>query len=268
MFIALVFKITEGNLAVMLVTLFACNKDNASETGKKPETIKPITEEEFTFDTTTYPLNILQLNVLNGYITKPKKEFIEKLKSDKVSFTKSEDEAEDSDEDITELTFIAEAKDTPFAKYQVKANFQNVADLDKLPYELYDGVYSFEITPLDDSGKKATSTEFKKVFDYFHKRFNALQPSKKAFQYVRKKSGTPPYFVERDDYNDFIQSMSNPDIEADAQIVWNNNPKPLANNSSKAKNTPKASITYDYEEQTYNIEIEFNSPSDFSKDFV
>ncbi|MFK8281036.1 hypothetical protein [Capnocytophaga cynodegmi] len=249
-------------VVVMFATLImSCSKDNSSEVDKPSVKEK----EEFTFDATVYPLNVLQLNILNNYIGKPKMEFIDKLKADKVAFVKNEDELEEADEDITELTFIAEAKESPFNKYEVKAHFQNVADLDKLPYTLYDGVSYFEITPLDDAGMKATSTEFKKVFDYFHVRFSALQPSKKAFQYVRKKAGNPPYFVERDDYADFLQSMDNSNIEADGLIFWINNPKPLASNSSKAKNTPKISMEYDYESKTYSIEIAFNMPSDFFK---
>lgn len=259
-------KIAKLSILVSLfLMILACSKDKSSEEIKKPDEKKPDTEEEFQFDTNVQPLNVLQLNILNDYIGKTKKEFIDKLKSENIPFTKNEDEEEDSDEEITELTFTAEAKDSPFVKYQVKANFQNIADLDKLPYELYDGVYSFEIIPLDALGKKATSTEFKSVFDYFHKRFNALQPSKKAYQYARKKEDISPYFVERDNYSDFLQSLKNPDIEADGLIVWNNNPNPLANNSSKAKNTPKVSMVFNYEDKTYEIEIAFNYPKDFSK---
>lgn len=252
-------------LAVVFIAFIGCSKDNPSDGKHNPDEVKPQTETEFTFDTTTYPLNVLQLNLLNGFIGKPKMEFINQLKADKVSFEKSDDEVEDDDEDITELTFIAEAKDAHFKRYKVKANFQNVADLDKRPYELYDGVSSFEITPIDEAGKKATSTEFKKVFDYFHVRFNALQPSKTAYKYVRKRNGRPVYFVERDDYADFIQSMNNPDIEADGQIEWTNNPIPWAANSSKEKNTPIVVVKYDYEDKTYSIEITFNYPNDFFK---
>lgn len=250
-------------LAVVFIAFMSCNKDNPSDGKQNPDEEKPQTETEFTFDTTTYPLNVLQLNLLNGFVGKPKMEFINQLKADKVSFEKNEDEAEDDDEDITELTFIAEAKNSPFAKYEVKAHFQNVTDLDKLPYEVYDGVSSFEITPLNENNQPATSTEFKKIFDYFHVRFNTLQPNKKAYKYVRQKNGRPVYFVERDDYADFIQSMGNPNIEADGLIIWNNNPKPTAAQSSKAKNTPIVVVKYDYEDKTYGIEIAFNYPTDF-----
>ncbi|GET45100.1 hypothetical protein [Capnocytophaga felis] len=252
-------------LAVLFIAFVGCTKDNSDENKPNPEETKPQTEPEFTFDSTTHPLNVLQLNILNGFIGKPKMELINQLKTDKVSFEKNEDETEDDDEDITELTFIAEAKDAPFKRYKVKANFQNVADLDKRPYELYDGVASFEIVPVDEAGNKVTSTEFKKVFDYFHVRFNALQPSKKAYKYIRKRNDLPPYFVERDDYADFIQSMDNPNIEADGQIEWTNNPTPWAENSSKAKNTPTVVVKYDYDDKTYNVEIAFNYPNDFYK---
>lgn len=235
-----------------------CQKENTTTVDKSIHKVEK-GKESFSEDD-SLPLSILQVGILNNSIGLSKSDFIKKLTDKNVTY-----QWEDSDDETT-LIYFAKNEKSPFEKYKIKVDFQNVADLDKRPYQLYEGVAKIEIIPWENSDKEASLSDYKKVFGYFYPRFLALQPNKKVFKYLLENNDLEPvYFNERTSYEHFIVGLDNPNIEANGKILWDNNYKSLSEQSSKAKNTPKVTMEYNYKIHTYSISIEFNYPTDFFK---
>lgn len=158
-------------------------------------------------------------------------------------------------------SYIATNPISPFKKYMVTfiENNRNV-DYSTAPPKRYIGTNWIRIYPQNEDGTDAKESDYKKVFDYFYPRMNALDPTHKPYQFeIYNDDG---YSEKLPDYDSFIREMNNPKKNVSGIIRWNNNPKPSVENSSAEKNTPTMKLEYtkSEEEPVYKIEIQTNIP--------
>ena len=238
----------EGNYDFQL---FVTDQNNKTTSIK--ETLKVAKKRIFT-ENEALPLSSLQLGILNKYIGLKKEDFIAKFSNGNVSY--------EQDSPFDPLVYYATNKEAPFQRYKIQVSFGNVFDLDKLPYESYEGVDTFTIIPVDANGQEVTNNQPKEVFEYFEDYISSF--SKKPYQYIREDDDKG-YSEKRFKKEEFYNTFSNAELkETDASILWNANPNKPASESSKAKNTPIVKIKYKRENHTYEISLEFNRPNDYN----
>ena len=238
----------EGNYDFQL---FVTDQNNKTTSIK--ETLKVVKKRIFT-ENEALPLSSLQLGILNKYIGLKKEDFIAKFSNGNVSY--------EQDSPFDPLVYYATNKEAPFERYKIQVSFGNVFDLDKLPYESYEGVDTFTIIPVDANGQEVTNNQPKEVFEYFEDYISSF--SKKPYQYIREDDDKG-YSEKRFKKEEFYNTFSNAELkETDASILWNANPNKPASESSKAKNTPIVKIKYKRESHTYEISLEFNRPNDYN----
>ncbi|GJH41480.1 hypothetical protein RCZ04_20300 [Capnocytophaga sp. HP1101] len=237
----------EGNYNFLLKVT-----DTSGQTVELKDVVKVTKAIDLTEDN-SLPLSTLQLGVLNQCIAMPRADFIAKLGSIAHEWT---------DEDEIELVYYATKKESPFELYKVTVTFENVADLSTpLPYKPYDGVAKITVVPVNTQKEVAVNTDASNVLHYFEHYINSFQ--QKPLKYIRKNTDIG-YEYNQFTQEEFYTSLPNKNIEADAIILWNKNPKALAKDSSKEKNTPIVELSHFYETHTYQLSLEFNAPKDFS----
>lgn len=149
---------------------------------------------------------------------------------------------------------------SPFKKYRIEF-IDTEYNVHYNPIKKYKGTSWIRIHPINEDGTDAKEADFKKVFDYFYSRLNALEPSKKPYQ-LWLYNAALQYEEMLPDYETFIKELGNPRKEVNGEIIWNNNPEPSMDNSTKEKNTPIMRLRYTKTEKEpkYTIEICSNIP--------
>ena len=213
------------------------------------ETIVVEKKIDFT-ENNSLSLSTLQLGVLNKTISMPRADFLAKLQSENVSF--------DQGSVFDPITYYATRNNAPFARYKVEVSFANVFDLDIRPYQLYDGVDTITLIPVDDNGEEITNDQPEQVFKYFQQYISSFNPN--VYQYIRQEDDKD--YVEKGfTKEEFYKTFTNKSLkETDAIIVWNANPNKPVTESSKEKNTPIITLKYVRATHTWQITLEFNRP--------
>ena len=224
--------------------------------GKRVE-IKEILklEKKYNFsENEALSFSILQLGVLNKSIGMKKDDFVALLTSHNISY-------EWTDDFEPQLIYYAEKEMEAFKKYKVTVSFEDIFDLDLRPYQRYKGVGSIIVVPVDNANESLQSKNVVENITFLDKYISSF--ANKAYRY-RRFNDDKNYDYAQFTKEQFYHSLSKEELGS-AAVYWNRNPNALAENSSKAKNTPKITLNYEHETQTYNISIEFNRPEDFHK---
>ena len=227
--------------------------DQKGKTTQVKEILKIQKTHNFTEDE-VLPLSTLQLGVLNKSIGMTKDAFVALMNTQSITY-------EWTDDFEPQLVYYAEKEIGVFKKYKVTVSFEDIFNLDIRPYERYKGVGSIVVIPVDNTNEDLKNKNVVENITFLDKYISSF--ASRAYRY-RRFNDDKNYDYAQFTKEQFYHSLSKEELGS-AAVYWNRNPNALAENSSKAKNTPKITLNYEHETQTYNISIEFNRPEDFHK---
>ena len=227
--------------------------DQKGKTTEVKEVVKIQKKYNFTEDE-TLSLSTLQLGVLNKSIGMTKDAFVARMDTHSITY-------EWTDDFEPQLVYYAQKEMGDFKKYKVTVSFEDIFDLDIRPYERYKGVGTIVVVPVDNTNEDLKSKNVVENITFLDRYISSF--ADKAHRY-RRFNDDKNYDYAQFTKEQFYHSLPKEELGG-ATIYWNRNPNALAENSSKAKNTPKITLNYDHETQTYSISLEFNRPEDFHK---